>query len=160
MKRDCKLVTSTRKTVAIKSQDTKQKTYWREKEEKESSMIALCATENQNLWHLDSGCSKHITGDPKKFIKLKYYKGKVTFGDNLSSKIIGKGTTVVNNKIKVENVLLVENLKSNLLSVSQTCDQGNIYIFDSEKCEIRKKGLKKSCWHCYKKFKQCIHPIK
>ena len=80
-----------------------------------------------------------MTGDPNKFITLKDNKGKVTFGDNLSSKIIGKGTIVVNNKIKVENVLLVENLKPNLLSVSQTCDQGHNYIFDLEKCEIMEK---------------------
>jgi hypothetical protein len=36
-------------------------------------------------------------------------------------------------------VLLVENLKPNLLGVSQTCDQGHIPIFDSQKCEIRKE---------------------
>ena len=70
-------------------------------------MISLCATEKQNQWHLDNGCSKHMIGDPKKFIKLKYNKGKVTFGYNMSSKIIGKGIVVVNDKIKVENVLLV-----------------------------------------------------
>ena len=61
-----------------------------------------------------------MTGDPRKFITLKHNKGKVTFGDSMSSKIIGKGTTVVNSKIKAENVLLVENLKPILLSVSQT----------------------------------------
>ena len=49
-----------------------------------------------------------MKGDPNKFIKLKYNKGKVTLVDNMSSKIIGKGTVVVNNKIKEENVLLVE----------------------------------------------------
>ena len=91
-------------------------------EEKESSMISLCATKKQNLWHLDSGCSKNMIGGPKKFIKLKDDKGKVTFGDNMSSKIIDKGTVVVDNKIKAENVLPVENIKPNLLSVSQTCD--------------------------------------
>ena len=33
-----------------------------------------------------------MTGDPNKFIKLrKYNKGRVTFGDNMTSKIIGKG---------------------------------------------------------------------
>ena len=106
-------------------------------------MIALCATKNKKLWHLESGCSKHMTSDPRKFITLKDNKGKVTFGDSLSSKIIGKGTVVVNNKIKAENVLLVENLKPNLLSVSQTCDQGHICIFDSEKCEIKNKKLGK-----------------
>ena len=80
-----------------------------------------------------------MTSDPNKFIKLKDNKGKVTFGDNMSSKIIGKGTVVVNIKIKEENVLLVENLNPNILSVSQTCDQGHIYIFDSEKCESGKR---------------------
>ena len=102
-------------------------------------MISLCATKKQNIWHLDSGCSKHMTSDPNKFIKLKDNKGKVTFVDNTYSKIIGKGTTVVNSKIKEENVLLVENFKPNLLSVSQTCDKGHICIFYSEKFEIRKK---------------------
>ena len=63
-----------------------------------------------------------MADDPTRFIKLKDNKGRVTFGDNKSSKIIDKGTTVINSKIKAENVLLVENLKPNLLSVSQTCD--------------------------------------
>ena len=85
-------------------------------------MIALCATKRQNLWNLDNGFSKHMTGDSRKFITLKDNKGKVTFGDSLSSKIISKGTVVVNNKIKAKNVFLVENLKPNLLSVSQTCN--------------------------------------
>ena len=124
MARDCKMNTPTRNIVEIKMQNTKQKKYWKEKEEMESSMIALCATESQNLWNLDSGCSKHMTDDSRKFITLKDNKGKVTFGDSLSSKIIDKGTIVVNSKIKAENVFLVENLKTNILSVSQTCDQG------------------------------------
>ena len=82
-----------------------------------------------------------MTSEPNKYIKLrKDNKGRVTFGDNMTSKIIGKGTYVVNSKIKSENVLMVENLKPNLLSVSQTGDQGHIYIFNSEKCEIGKKG--------------------
>ena len=78
MERDCILKTPTRNIVEIKMQNTKQKKYWKEKEEMESSMISLCATEIQNLWHLDSGCSKHMTGDPIKFITLKDNKGKVT----------------------------------------------------------------------------------
>ena len=42
-------------------------------------------------------------------------------------------------KDKAKNVFLVENLKTSLLSVRQTCDQGHIFIFDSHKCEIRRK---------------------
>ena len=34
---------------------------------------------------------------------------------------------------------MVEKLNPSLLSVSQTCDQGHIYIFDCQKCEIRRK---------------------
>ena len=45
--------------------------------------------------------------------------------------------------MKAENVLLVENLKPNLLSVIQTCDQGHICIFDSDKCEIRIEDSRK-----------------
>ena len=112
---------------------------WKNKDDVECS-LALCATEKQNLWHMESGCSKHMAGDPTKFLSLKRkQKGKVTFGDNLSSEITGKGTMVIRDKIKDENVLLIENLKPNILSVIQTCDQGHICIFDSKKCEIKRK---------------------
>ena len=48
-----------------------------------------------------------MTGDPNKFLSLKRNrKEKVTFGDNISSKIIGKGTVALRYKIKAENVLL------------------------------------------------------
>jgi len=95
--------------------------------------------------YIYSGCSNHMTGDQIKFINLNNkVKGKVTFGDNMSAKILGKGTVSLgNNKTKEEDVLLVENLKPNILSVSQTCDQGHILTFDSQKCEIRKKDTGK-----------------
>jgi len=65
---------------------------------------------------------------------MKKEKGKVTFGDNVSAKILGKNiVSLGNNKAKVENVLLVENLNPNLLIVSQTCDQGCILTFESQK---------------------------
>jgi hypothetical protein len=41
---------------------------------------------------------------------------------------------------KPEKVLTVEDMKHNILSVSQMCDQGHRILFDSEKCEIRKEG--------------------
>jgi hypothetical protein len=48
-----------------------------------------------------------------------------------------------NKKNKTEKVLLVENINPNILSVNQTCDQGNILIFDSQKCQIREEGSRK-----------------
>ena len=86
-------------------------------------MIALSVTKKQNLWHIESGCSKNMKRDTNKFIsQRKDNKGKATIGDNMSSRIISKGTTAINNKIKDENVLQVQDLKPNIISVSQTCD--------------------------------------
>jgi hypothetical protein len=56
-------------------------------------------------------------------------------------KSLEKGTVRIGKmNEKKENVLLVEDMKHNLLSVIQMCDQGNKVTFDSEKCEIRKEG--------------------
>ena len=90
---------------------------WKKKPSKEECLIALKVQENEDLWYVDSGCSKHMTGNKDKFESLKKQKGKVTFGDNASGNILGKGTVSLG-KDKAKNVLLVENLKPSLLSVS------------------------------------------
>jgi hypothetical protein len=70
--------------------------------------------------------------------------GSVSFGNDDSTKIIGKGIVRIGNKnTKVENVLLVEYMKHNILSVSQMCDQSHKVTFNSQKCEIEKEGLGK-----------------
>jgi hypothetical protein len=86
-----------------------------------------------------------MTGDRDKFLTLQEERnGSVSFGNDHSSKIIGKGTIRIRNKNeKAENVLLVEDMKHNILSVSQMCDQGHKVTFDSQKCEIRKEGSRK-----------------
>ena len=43
-----------------------------------------------------------------------------------------------------KNVLLVENMKHNLLIVSQMCDQGHTLTFDSKKLKIRNKDTSRS----------------
>ena len=81
-----------------------------------------------------------MTGDEDRFLTLINERyGLVSFGNYDSSRIIGRGTVRIGNKdTKVENVLLVEDMKHNILSVSEMCDQGHKYVFDSHKCEIRK----------------------
>jgi hypothetical protein len=81
-----------------------------------------------------------MIGDKDRFLTLiKERDGSVSFGNDDSDKIIGKGTIRIGNKnTKAENVLLVEDMKHNLLSVSQMCDQGHKVTFNSQKCEIRK----------------------
>jgi hypothetical protein len=81
-----------------------------------------------------------MTCDKYMFLTLRKERdGLVSFENDDSTKIIGKGTVRIGNKnTKAENVLLVEYMKHNLLSVSQMCDQGHKVTFDSKKCEIRK----------------------
>jgi hypothetical protein len=115
-----------------------KKKLWKEKTPKKECLIALKSQDKEYLWYVDSGCSKHMTGNKEKFLNLKKQKGKVTFGDNALGNILGKGTMSLG-KDKAKNVLLVEKLEPILLSVSQTCDQGHFFIFDSQKCDIRRE---------------------
>ena len=70
--RNSKLVTPM-ENHTTKYQGNQERKVWKKKDDLECS-IALCATTTKNLWHVDSGCSKHITGDQNKFISLKEIK--------------------------------------------------------------------------------------
>ena len=75
-----------------------------------------------------------MTGDQSKFVSLKKRGGNVAFGDDSSTKILGKGTIKLGSEnVKENNVLLVEDLKNNLLSVSKMCDEGYTLTFDSQR---------------------------
>ncbi|KAJ9535609.1 hypothetical protein OSB04_un001255 [Centaurea solstitialis] len=75
----------------------------------------------RSIWHIDSGCSRHMTGN--RFI-LKDFKnfegGHVAFGDNPKG---GK-------------------LRYNLLSVSQVCDKRYGVFFTDTECLILAPGFK------------------
>ena len=82
-----------------------------------------------------------MTGNKNVFRSLQEKEGTVTFGNDNSSKILGKGTVSLGRKdASTKNVLLIENMKHNLLIVSHMCDQGYIIIFNSKECEIREEG--------------------
>jgi hypothetical protein len=62
----------------------------------------------------------------------------VTFGNDAPGKIKGKGmVSLSNGKGKAQDVLLVDGLKHNLLSVSQMCDRGCEVLFTSKDCKIK-----------------------
>jgi hypothetical protein len=76
-----------------------------------------------------------MTGDRYRFLTLqKERDGSVSLQNDDSTKIIGNDIVRIGNKnTKAENVLLVEDMIHNLLSVSQMCDQGHKDTFDSQK---------------------------
>jgi hypothetical protein len=123
-------------------------TVWRRKEipNNEDCRIALTAEEckEEYEWYIDNGCSSHMTREQDKFISLKRKGGNVSFGDDSSAKILREGVVELRRKnVKEKNVLLVEDLNHNLLSVSKMCDQGYTLLFDSRKCKIREKNSRR-----------------
>ena len=108
----------------------------------EECTLTLQAKHKKRGWYVDSGCSKHMTIDKGRFLTLRKERdGSISFGNDDLAKIIGKGTVRIGNKnTKEKNVILVEDMKHNILSVIQMCDQGHKVTFDSQKCEIRKEG--------------------
>ena len=85
-----------------------------------------------------------MTRNRNTFQTLQAKTGIITFGNDNSSKILGKGTTSLGNKdVAAKNVLLIENMKHNLLSVSQMCHQGHVLTFTSKDCKIRREELGK-----------------
>ena len=63
-----------------------------------------------------------MTGNKNTFQKLQAKVGTITFGNDNSSKVLGKGTVTLGSKnATTKDVLLIENMRHNLLSVSQIC---------------------------------------
>ncbi|GJR54000.1 retrovirus-related pol polyprotein from transposon TNT 1-94 [Tanacetum coccineum] len=110
------------------------------------------------LWIVDSGCSKHITGDRsllKNFVEK--FMGIVRFGNDHFASITGYDDYVQGN-ITFCHVYYVEGLGHNLFSVGQSCDGAresnlhNISILDiaasSPVCIFAKATSTKSwLWH-------------
>ena len=75
-----------------------------------------------------------MTGDFSKFSSFtKNDGGFVTFGNNAKGKIIGIGNVGNSPTPIIKNVLIADNLKHNLLSISQFCDKGYRVVFESSK---------------------------
>ncbi|KAJ9555635.1 hypothetical protein OSB04_010249 [Centaurea solstitialis] len=96
-----------------------------------------------SLWHVDSGCSRHMTGIMSLLEDFKRFEGgHVAFGDNPNGgKISGKGK-VSKGKMTFDDVYFVEQLKYNLLSVSQVCDKKFGVFFTDTECLILALGYK------------------
>ena len=78
-----------------------------------------------------------MTRDYSLFLSItKINSGKVTFRDNLKGKIIRVGNIGGKSSPSIENVFLMNDLKYNLLSISQLCDKEFKIMFDHACCLI------------------------
>nr|GEU68483.1 hypothetical protein [Tanacetum cinerariifolium] len=115
-----------KKTVASKSnqkpRNTTKKLYERVK-------IVLCI--------VDSGCSKHMTGNLKLLINfVEKFLGTVKFGNDQIAPILGYGN-LVQGAVTIKRVYYVEGLNHNLFSVGQFCDADLEVAFRKSTCYIR-----------------------
>ncbi|KAD3066358.1 hypothetical protein E3N88_34238 [Mikania micrantha] len=108
----------------------------------DKNVSSVASTDNgpsacqNSIWYVDSGGSMHMTGS--RSLLHNYFtgrKGFVSFGNDAKGYIIGKGV-VTNGEIRFDDVNHVENLKYNLLSVSQMCDKGHVSLFTKQDCRI------------------------
>jgi hypothetical protein len=85
----------------------------------------------KNIWLIDSGCSRHMTGDKGWFSSLVSVVTKryITFRDNGCGRVLSEGENKVSDKITLKRVSLVQSLGYNLLSVSQILDEGFEVLF-------------------------------
>ncbi|KAJ9546433.1 hypothetical protein OSB04_018976 [Centaurea solstitialis] len=98
---------------------------------------------SSSLWHVDSGSSWHMTGIMSLLEDFKRFEGgHVAFGGNpKGGKISGKGK-VSKGKMTFDDVYFVEQLRYNLLSVSQVCDKKFGLFFTDTECLILAPGFK------------------
>nr|GEX91348.1 hypothetical protein [Tanacetum cinerariifolium] len=89
------------------------------------------------LWIIDSGCSKHMTGN--RAILMNFVEkslGTVRFGNNDFAVTAGYGNVVIVS-MSIKKVYYFEGLGLNLFSVGQFCDKGLEVAFRKSTCFVR-----------------------
>nr|GEY44694.1 hypothetical protein [Tanacetum cinerariifolium] len=89
------------------------------------------------LFIVDSGYSKHMTGNLKLLINfVEKFLGTVKFGNDQIAPILGYGD-LVQGAVTIKRVYYVEGLNHNLFSVGQFCDADLEVAFQKSTCFIR-----------------------
>ncbi|GJU61876.1 retrovirus-related pol polyprotein from transposon TNT 1-94 [Tanacetum coccineum] len=89
------------------------------------------------LWYLDSGYSKHMTGDRSWLMNfMKKFIGTVIFRNDHFGAIMGYGDYVIGDSV-IYRVYYVEGLGHNLFSVGQFCDSDLEVAFRKHSCYVR-----------------------
>ncbi|GJS37617.1 ribonuclease H-like domain-containing protein [Tanacetum coccineum] len=96
----------------------------------------------KNKGIVDSGCSRHMTGNKAYLAEYQDYNGgPVTFGGS-KDYITGKGK-IKTGKLDFEDVCFVKELQHfNLFSMSQMCDKKNKLLFTDTECFVLSSDFK------------------
>nr|GEW28381.1 integrase, catalytic region, zinc finger, CCHC-type, peptidase aspartic, catalytic [Tanacetum cinerariifolium] len=89
------------------------------------------------LWYLDSGCSKHMTGDRSRLRNfVKKFTRTVRFDNDHFGAIMGYGDYVISDNV-ISRVYYVEGLGHNLFSVGQLYDSDLEVAFRKHSCYVQ-----------------------
>ncbi|GJW98092.1 retrovirus-related pol polyprotein from transposon TNT 1-94 [Tanacetum coccineum] len=131
------VATPHKKTVASETTTQKSKTYYRMLYEKTSKAWKWWIIVQLILFIVDSGCTKHMTGNLTLLCNfVEKYLGTVRFGNDQFAPILGYGDLVQGN-ITINRVYYVEGLNHNLFSVGQFCDADLEVAFRKSTCFVR-----------------------
>nr|GEZ58768.1 integrase, catalytic region, zinc finger, CCHC-type, peptidase aspartic, catalytic [Tanacetum cinerariifolium] len=99
-----------------------------------SYIVKIC------LWIIDSGCSKHMTGNRALLTNfVEKFLGTVLFGNNDFAVIAGYEDVVIGS-MTIKKVYYVKGLGHNLFSVGQFCHKGLEIAFRKSTCFVPTEG--------------------
>nr|GEX50443.1 hypothetical protein [Tanacetum cinerariifolium] len=110
---------------------------WKKKGSSNTSNVNLSSIVQVCLGIIDSGCSKHMTGNRALLTNfMEKFLGTIRFGNNDFAKIASYGDVVIGS-MTIKKVYYVEGLEHNLFSVGKFCDKGLEVAFRKSTCFVR-----------------------
>ena len=91
---------------------------------------------------VDSGCTDHMTGEKDMFTSFQPshdQTGNIVFSDNGKREVLSLGKIAILNDNSIFNVLFVNSLRYNLLSISQLCEMGYNCLFTDKDVEVYRR---------------------
>eukprot|EP00253_Pinus_taeda_P025723 PITA_25723 len=125
----------------------------------------MAETNSEDIWFLDSGCNKHMTGNIALFSALdQNVKSEVTLGTDSKISIMGKGEVKIftkkGGKKTIADVYYVPGMRCNLLSIGQLVHKGYNVFFKNDVCTIMDIAPSKRCIAEVKMTRNRMFPLR
>nr|GEU58714.1 ribonuclease H-like domain-containing protein [Tanacetum cinerariifolium] len=132
-------------TVRVKDITARERAVVSENIRREANAVKASVNPQQKEYKekevIDSGCSRHMTGNKCYLTDYEDYDGGfVSFGDG-KGRISGKGK-IKTRTLDFDYVYFCKELKYNLFSVSQMCDKKNNVLFTDTECLVLSSNFK------------------
>lgn len=136
--------------------------------------LSVLAAEQDDIWYIDSGCSKHVTFRRDWFVEFHPRRDgdTILLGDNGEFVVAGEGTVIVDRLVdgvwseaRIEHVLYAPNLKKNSFSVGLCTVRGYSVVFQESDTlitrgnEIFATGVKQSNGNCRLLFRTRVQQV-